>query len=171
CVAAVCTDLSNEENILSLGLQGMDTVVVAMSHNLEASILATVIAKELGVPYVVVKSSSGRMSSIMRKVGVDKVIIPDQYAGMRSAAILVSDTALDYFRVGGGLCMIEMVPLSEWIGKSMSEINIREKFDLVVVARKDENDDWILADPEKPFLENSKLLVVIDQNDLKKIKG
>ena len=90
CVAAVCTDLEKEENLISLGLQGMDVVVVSMGRNLEASILAVAVAKELGVPLIVAKSSSVRMSSILRKVGANRVIVPEEYAGMRSASMLIS---------------------------------------------------------------------------------
>ena len=118
CSTAICADLANEEDLNKLGLKEMDIVVCAMGESLEASILSVAVAKEQGVPLIVAKSSSARMSSILRKVGANRVIMPEEYAGARSAAMLVSESVLDYFELGSRLSMIEMAPLNEWIGKS-----------------------------------------------------
>lgn len=166
CTAAVCADLSVEDNLLKLGLNEMDTVVVAMGESLEASIMSVVVAKEMGVPAIIAKSSSVRMSSILRKVGASKVIMPEEYAGARSAAMLLSDTVLDYFQVGGHLGMVEMEPLDEWVGKTLIELNMRSKYKTIVVAQKDGDNDWIPIDPEQPLKEKTRLLAVIDRKDI-----
>ena len=121
CSTAICADLANEEDLNKLGLKEMDIVVCAMGESLEASILSVAVAKEQGVPLIVAKSSSARMSSILRKVGANRVIMPEEYAGARSAAMLVSESVLDYFELGSRLSMIEMAPLNEWIGKSRAQ--------------------------------------------------
>ena len=100
CSTAICADLANEEDLNKLGLKEMDIVVCAMGESLEASILSVAVAKEQGVPLIVAKSSSARMSSILRKVGANRVIMPEEYAGARSAAMLVSESVLDYFELG-----------------------------------------------------------------------
>ena len=130
CSTAICADLANEEDLNKLGLKEMDIVVCAMGESLEASILSVAVAKEQGVPLIVAKSSSARMSSILRKVGANRVIMPEEYAGARSAAMLVCESVLDYFELGSRLSMIEMAPLNEWIGKSMAELNIRNKYQM-----------------------------------------
>ena len=99
CSTAICADLANEEDLNKLGLKEMDIVVCAMGESLEASILSVAVAKEQGVPLIVAKSSSARMSSILRKVGANRVIMPEEYAGARSAAMLVSESVLDYFEL------------------------------------------------------------------------
>ena len=144
----------------------MDIVVIAMAQNLETSVLAVAVSKELGVPYIVAKSSSNRMSTILRKVGANKAIIPEEYAGTRSATILVSETVLDYFQLGNSLCMIEMEPLSGWIGKTLAELDLRKTDNINIVARRDTNNSWLLIDPGKPIEEGSKLLVVMEQKRL-----
>ncbi|MCR4724629.1 MAG: TrkA family potassium uptake protein [Clostridia bacterium] len=170
CVAAICTDLENEENLLTLGLQGMDIVVVSMGRNLEASILAVAVAKELGVPLIVAKSSSARMSSILRKVGANRIIVPEEYAGMRSASMLVSDAVMDYFQIDSNLCIIEMEPLTEWVGKSQIELNAQNKFPVNVIAKKNEDNAWELVDLNQPMKEGAKLLVVLERKDLSKVE-
>ena len=154
-----------------LGLKEMDIVVCAMGESLEASILSVAVAKEQGVPLIVAKSSSARMSSILRKVGANRVIMPEEYAGARSAAMLVSESVLDYFELGSRLSMIEMAPLKEWIGKSMAELNIRNKYQITVVAGKDEKGEWMPIDPEQPLQEKMKLLAVVDRKNLSRLKN
>ena len=166
CSSAVCADVSVEETLVSLGLEDMDIVVVAMAQNLEASVLAVAVSKDLGVPRIVAKSSSSRMSAILRRVGADEAIIPEEYGGTRTATILFSETVLDYFQLGSSLCMIEMVPLKAWIGKTLTELNLRYSENINVVARRDESNRWMMIDPGKPLIENSKLLVVMEQEHL-----
>lgn len=171
CTEAVCADLADEKSLQSLGLKDMDIVVVAIGDNLEASIFAVIAAKEQGVPLIVAKSSSERMTYILSKVGADKVIKPEEYAGKRSAAILASESMLDYFQVDDSICMIEMLPLTDWVGKSLIDLNLRTRHRINVVAWKEDNGIWNLADPEKPLKENTKLLVVLEQKDLGKIRS
>ena len=169
CTTAIKADLEVEEEILALDLKNMDIVVVAMAGNLSASILAVTIAKEKGVPLVVAKSSGDRMSSILRKIGADKIIIPEESSGFQSARILLSDTLLDYFKVDDNLSMIEMRPEEKWVGKSLIDLNLRKKFNMNVVAIKKGSDNWQIIDPSKPLPADSRLLIVIDTESLTKL--
>ncbi len=169
CTTAVCADLSDEENLLSLGLTGMDIVVVAMGRSLEASILSVSVSKELGIPLVVAKSSSDRVSSILKKVGADRVIIPEEYAGERWAKILMSETVLDYFEVDSGLCMIEMKPLKHWVGKSVKDLDLRRSDHINVLAAREENKNWVMVDPDHVMAENCSLLAVMERKTLDKL--
>ncbi len=167
--AAICADLSNEDEVLALGLGSMDVVVVAMSEHIEESIIVITIAKELKVPLVVAKSSSKRMSLILKKVGADKVIIPEEDGGIRSARVLLSETVLDYFHLDNSLCMIEMKPLEKWFGKSILELNLRQKYNLNVVALKAGDEEWQLTNPQRLLDESTSLLVVGERKEIDKI--
>lgn len=170
CSEAVCADLTNEENLNALGLKDMDVVVVAIGRSLEANILAVAEAKEQGVPLVVAKSTSERMTTILRMIGADKVIMPEEYAGNRTAMVLASETMLDYFLVDENLCMIEMKPLSSWVGKSVIELNIRKVYQANVLAEKSEGGSWVMVDPEQPLKAESELLIMVEKKDLEKLK-
>ena len=132
CTAAICAELIKEENLKTLGLKDMDVVVVAIGRNLEASIISVMVSKELGVPTVVAKSTSDRMTSILQRIGADKVIMPEEYAGKRSATILASQSVLDYFQVDKNLCMVEIKPFENWIGKTLTELNMRNSLEINV---------------------------------------
>lgn len=166
CTAAVSADISNEEEVLALGLKNMDIVVTAMSRNLGASIIAVSVAKDLGVPLVVAKSSSDRMSSILKKVGADKVIVPEDEGGMRSARILSSDLLLDYFKVDGNLSLAEIKPQNAWLGKNLIDLDLRRKYKMNVVAMKKEGNSWAFADPFKKLEQDDSLLVAAEGSGL-----
>ncbi|WP_292145679.1 potassium channel family protein [Butyrivibrio sp.] len=169
CTVGICADLENEEEIKSLDIKNMDIVVCAMGRNLSASIMSVAVAKELGVPLVVAKSSSERMSSILKKVGADKIIIPEDFGGLQSARILISDTFIDYFQLDENLSMVEIRPRDSWIGKSLLELDLRKKYKLNVVAVKNSQTKWGFIDPQRKLTSDTTLLVVIETNELNKI--
>ncbi|MBE5911962.1 potassium channel family protein [Pseudobutyrivibrio sp.] len=170
CTASVCADLVNEDEVEMLGLKNMDIVAVAMGGNLSASIMSVAVAKEQNVPLIVAKSSSDRMSSILKKIGADKVIVPEEYGGEQSARILASNTFLDYFQVDENLCMVDMLPLPKWVGKNMVELNLRKNYKVNVIAVKNGNTGhWKILDPNEPLDANNELLAVLERDDLHRI--
>ena len=168
CTEAVCIDLSSEEEIGTLDLKNMDIVVCAMGRNLAASIMAVTVCKEQNVPTVMAKSSSKRMSSILKKVGADKVIIPEAENGIRTARIITSDTFLDYFQVDENLCMIEMSPAPDWVGQSLADLDLRKKYRINIVAmQEDTGAKWELINPFEKLSENCRLLIILEHSQLK----
>ncbi len=170
CTSAVCADLTNEDEVVALGLKNMDVVVVAMGRNLSASILSIAVAKEQGVPMVVAKSSSDRMSAILLKVGADKILDPEGEGGMRSARILLSSSFKDFFRLDDNMYMIETAPRKEWVGKNLIELGLRKTWNLNVVAVKENGGKWRFVDPEEAFSAECVLLIVMEKKQMKKWK-
>ena len=120
-------------------------------------------AKSQGVPFVMAKALSQQMGTILKKVGADQVINPEAESGMRVARALASPTILDLFDVGENLCMIEMVPEKKWIGKTLLELNLRQKRGINVVAMKESGKTWTYLSAHSPILENATLLVVLEK--------
>lgn len=170
CTSAVCANLTNEDEVLALGLKNMDIVVVSMGRNLAASIMSIAVAKEQGVPLVVAKSSSERMSSILLKVGADKILDPEGEGGARSARILISSSFKDFFQLDENMYMIEMEPKKEWIGKNLIELGLRKSMNVNVVAVREKGQLWHFVEPGEPFTENSLLLIVMEKKHMKKWK-
>ena len=98
------------------------------------------------------------------------MIIPEEYAGNRTAVTLVSEAVLSYFQVDDSLCIIEMKPHSDWIGKNIDELNIRRNYHANVLAEKNEDGKWVMVDPDHPLQEDTKLLVLLNQKDLGRFK-
>ncbi len=171
CVTyAIEADVSKADALKGIGLEDIDVVVVAMGTDLTSSIMSVMVSKELGVPYVLAKASDERMGAILTKVGADKVIFPEEESGLRNARILMSDSFLEFFNIDDTLCLLEMKPLKDWIGKNLKELNLRQKYRANVVAIKVGNKTKAYVDPEAPLAEDNQLLVIVDKADLKRLR-
>ena len=168
CTTAVCANLANEDEVTALGLKDMDIVVIAMGDDLAASIMSVTVAKEQGVPLVVAKTSSDRMTSILLKVGADKILDPEGEGGARSARILLSSSFKDYFKLDDNMYMVEMTPKEEWIGKTLVELDLRNRTSLNVVAERKKGGLWHFVSPKDPVEEDSKLLIVMEKSHMDK---
>ena len=166
--SAVCANLDNEDEVLALGLQNYDIVITCMGGNLSASILCVSIAKEKGVPVVIAKASTDRMKKILDRVGVDKIICPEEEGGVRSARILTSQYIHDYIEIDENLCMIELQPKKAWIGKNLIELNLRQKYNMNVAGIKNKDGNWAYVDPSRKLNEDNLLMVIIEKDDINK---
>lgn len=167
---AIEANLTDADAIQALGLDDIDTVVVAMGSDLQASIMSVMVAKEMGVPYVMAKASDERMGAILTKVGADKIIYPEEESGFRTARVLASESFIDYFDIAGTLCVLEMKPKPEWIGKNLIELNLRSNYKMNVIAIKDKSGTSSSIDPNKPLNADAELFVVVDKKDLHNIR-
>ena len=166
---AIQADLRDPDDIKGIGLENTDVVVVAMGSDLTASIMSVMVSKELGVPYVMAKAADERMGSVLTKVGADKVIYPEEETGIRTARILTSESFLDFFEIDDNLCVLEIQPKKEWIGKNLLELKLRDKYKMNVVAVKSDGKMHSVIDPNKPIEEDNAMLVVLDRSNLKKL--
>ncbi len=167
---AVEADVASADSLKGLDLQNMDTVVVAMGSDLTASVMSVMVAKEVGVPYVMAKASDHRMGQILSKIGADKILYPEEESGHRTAKSILMDTFLEYFDIDDNLCLLEIKPKPEWIGKNLVELDLRGKYRINVVAVKDHSEMRSFIDPERPLEDDTELLVILEKSDLKYLK-
>ena len=160
---AVRADVREPEVLRTLGVQNVDVAVIAVAENMEASIMATMQAKELGVPYVLAKAMNALHGKILEKIGADRVIYPEQSMGLRVARNLMSGGFLDVFELSTEFSMAEFPVPTEWVGKSLQELQLRESHDLNIIAIKVGDDVEINLDPVKP-LEADWHLMAIGKN-------
>ena len=160
---AVRADVREPEVLRTLGVQNVDVAVIAVAENMEASIMATMQAKELGVPYVLAKAMNALHGKILEKIGADRVIYPEQSMGLRVARNLMSGGFLDVFELSTEFSMAELPVPTEWIGKSLQELQLRESHDINIIAIKVGDDVEINLDPVKP-LEADWHLMAIGKN-------
>ncbi|MFZ5815404.1 MAG: potassium channel family protein [Bacillota bacterium] len=133
---AVTCDCTDEEGLRALGLRNFDAVVVAIGHDVQASILTTVILKELGVPMVVAKAANELHGRTLSKVGADKVIYPERDMGARLAHSLLTGTETDYIELSPEYTIMEMSAPAKLVGKTLREANLRARFGISVMALK-----------------------------------
>ena len=164
-----CADVTDPEVISRLGISNVDVAIIAMASNLEASVMATTLCKEAGVPTVIAKCSGEIHKKILLKVGADKVVIPEHESGLRLAKNLVSSGFVDIIDLSQNVSMVEIDVKPEWHGKSLLELNLRKKYGINVVAIQNDGDVSIDIDPAKPLTKDMKLIVVGKTQGLKKL--
>ena len=128
-----CADTTNKEVLTKLGIASVDTVIVAMAGNIEASVMTVLLCKELGVPNVIAKCSNDMHYKILTKVGADKVVFPEKESGTRQAKNLLSSGFMDVIELSTEVSMIELDVKKEWIGKNLLELNLRKNIPLTLL--------------------------------------
>ena len=129
-----CADITDPEVIHQLGISNVDVVIIAMANNLEASVMAVTLCKEIGVKTVIAKSSNEMHQKILTRVGADKVVFPENESGIRLAKNLLSSGFVDMVSLAKNVSMIELDVKPEWVGKNLIELNLRKKYSINVVA-------------------------------------
>lgn len=168
---AVKADVREPSILESLGVQNVDVAVIAVSGNMEASITATMQAKELGVPLVIAKAVNGLHGRILSKIGADQVIYPEQSMGLRVAKNLVSGRFLDIFELSSEFSMAEFLIPEAWAGKSLITLGIREKYKINIVGIKTGDDVNVNLNPADPLPAGCTLIAVGKNIDLNRVSG
>ncbi len=169
--SAIKANLNNEDEVVALRLENMDVVVTAMGSNLAASIMCVSVAKDHGVPLVIAKSDSSRMGSILKKVGADRIIDPEEEGGARAARILVSSYLNECFKLDENMMMVEMVPKPEWLGHSLNELDLRKALNINIVAMRQNGGLWHFVEPDVHLEKDMNLLIVMERKTMVKLRG
>lgn len=164
-----CADITDPEVIRQLGVANIDVVIIAMASSLEASVMATMLCKEIGVETVIAKCATDMDCKILSKVGADWVVFPESESGIRLAKNLISSGFVDIMDISADVSMIELEVRPEWIGKSLLELNLRKKYSINVIAVIQDGNVRTDIDPEKTISQNMKFIVIASPSRLRKL--
>lgn len=166
---AIKADAGDPEVIKSLGTRNLDGVVVAVADDMEASVMATLVSKEIGVPYVIAKAKNELHATILKKIGADAVIFPEMEMGVRVAKTLMSSNFADWIALSPDYSIIEIGTPKEWAGKSLQQLDVRRSHDVNVVGIKIGEDVEVNPDPERLLQEDMTLIIIGSNYALEKI--
>ena len=165
-----CADVTDLEVIKQLGIANMDAVIIAMANNLEASVMAVMLCKEVGVNTVIAKCGNEIHRKILNKVGADKVVFPEYESGIRLAKNLLSSGFVDVIELSNDVSLIELEVKPEWVGKTLVELNLRKKYAINVIAIRQVNELEINIDPTMKLDKNMQLVVITNTSKISKLK-
>ena len=154
----VKADSTNRDVLLELGLDDFDRVVVAIGGDIEASILTASLLVELGVRQVWAKATSDAHGRILRQIGVTHVVFPEKDMGKRIAHQVGGDQ-LDYVEIDEGFVMAKTAAADAFVGKSLTDLAIRKRFNVIVVATSHGNVSYEAATPETVINEGDWMIV------------
>ena len=160
---AACANVADQAVVRSLGIHNMAGVIVGIGENLESSIMATICAKECGVPYVLAKANSDIHATVLKRVGADQVIFPEKATGIRLGRNLASGNFLETIELSKKFSMVEIEVPKKWIGKTIRELNLRSK-GINIIARKGDLEDLVLIVDPDSVIQGSETFIIIGSN-------
>lgn len=165
-----CADVTDIEVITRLGIANIDTVIVCMASNLEASVMAVTLCKEVGVENVIVKCANEMHQKILLRIGADKVVFPENESGIRLAKNLLSSGFIDIISLSKDVSIVEIDVKDEWVGKNLIELSLRKKYAINIVAIKQGDEISTAVDPTLPLEKDMQLYVIANTVKLRKMK-
>ncbi|QQD83473.1 Ktr system potassium transporter KtrC [Bacillus siamensis] len=157
---AVIGDSTDESVLKNLGLRNFDHVIVAIGENIQASILTTLILKELGVNTITVKAQNDYHEKVLAKIGADHIVHPERDMAKRIAHNIVSNNVLDYLELSDEHSIVEIVANSRLAGNTLLDLDIRAKYGINSVAIKREK-EVIVSPLATEMIQKEDILIVI----------
>lgn len=159
-------DCTKEEVLNSLGIRNFDVVFVCIGTNFQSSLEVTSLLKELGAKRVISKATRDIQAKFLLRNGADEVIYPEKDIAEKWAERYSLDNIFDYIALPGGFGIYEMLPLKEWIGKSIRESNIAAKHKISILGIKKKTDAEMSIMPSADYvITNDDNLMIMAEND------
>ncbi|TES91118.1 MAG: TrkA family potassium uptake protein [Candidatus Cloacimonadota bacterium] len=181
-VHAVALDSTSLDELKSIGITDIDTVIIALGEQQEAAILTTVLLKNLGVGEVIARAMNSLYAQILRMVGADKVILIEEQMGEQLAKTLVAPQIIENVPLASGHLLVEIKPKKEFIGKKLSDLHLRSRYGVNIVAIQkkveeinDEGEVTIrtkvndLPGPDDKISDDETLLVVGSEEEIERL--
>jgi len=162
---AVQADVTEERALKELGVKNFDAAIVSIGTDLEASILVAMMLKEMGLKYIIAKAQNNLHAKVLKKIGVDKVVFPERDMGARIARRLITPNIRDYVELEPDYNILEIEALPEFVNKSLSELDLRNKYGINVLAIKREN-SFSISPRAKDVIKKDDLLIVIGKTKI-----
>ncbi|MFT8393061.1 MAG: TrkA family potassium uptake protein [Liquorilactobacillus ghanensis] len=164
---AIIADAQDENALKSIGIRNFDHVVVAIGEDIQASILVSMMVKEMGVKHVTAKAQNKYHARVLEKLGVDKVVRPEREMGKRIGKSLLSKNMLDYLNLSPNIQVAEIkVTEPALADKDLAKLRFRNHYHLNVIAIKRDDDIIISPRADQELKLNDSLLVVGQTTDV-----
>ncbi|MFP3663987.1 MULTISPECIES: potassium channel family protein [Priestia] len=168
---AVVGDSMDEAVLKSLGIRNFDHVIVAIGDNIQASILTTLILKELGVEKITVKAQNDYHAKVLSKIGANFIVHPERDMGRRIANNMISNSVLDYLELSEEHSIVELVASKRMAGNTLIELDIRAKYGINIVAIKRDRDIIVSPQASETIQEGDVLIVIGADADINRFEN
>jgi trk system potassium uptake protein len=167
---AVVANATDENTLQSLGIRNFEHVVVAIGDNIQASILCTLLLKELKVKQVWVKAQNQYHHKVVERIGADRIIHPEHDMGIRIAHYLVSEKIIDYIELSPEYSIVELIASRKVSENTIAKLDIRAKYGCTILGIKRGEEVIISPTPDQEIYESDILIVIGHNNDLKQFE-
>jgi len=153
-------DISDEKTLIELGAKNFDVAIVGVSTDLESNILTTMILKDMGIKYIIAKAQNAIHGRVLERIGANKVVFPERDMGIRIARSLITPNIEDYIELEPDYSIIEIKALPDFADKTLSELDLRTKYGINVLAIKRDH-NFNLSPSAKDIIKSEDFLIVI----------
>lgn len=167
---AVVADATGTDVLHSLGVQNFDCAIVCIGKDLQASILTTLICKDLGVNYVVAKAKNEQIKKVLERIGADMVVFPEVYMGKKVANMLINPSMNEILNLTDNFKIVEVPVPDSWQNKTIIELDVRKKYKVSIIFVRREN-SVVTIEPETTFLKGDVLIAAGESNKLEIISN
>ena len=172
CTEAVVLEATDKESLKALGLENMDGVIVSTGTKISTSILICLHLQEIGVKKILAKALDEDHGKILKRVGATEIIHPERDMALRISRGLSRPNVLDFIPLSDEFDLVQVGPPSEFIGKSLMDLNLRARYNVYIIAIKElVPENFILVPPADFVIKDSDILIMLGKSeDIKRIK-
>lgn len=157
-------DSTNMEFLRSLGIDNFDVCIVAIGNDFQSSLETTSFLKELGAKFVVSRAETDVQEKFLLRNGADEVVYPEKQFAIWTAIRYSANHILDYIELDENFAIFEVEIPENWYGKTVSEIDIRKKYNINILAIKTDGQMKMTVLPDT-VLSSEQTLLVLGEND------
>jgi trk system potassium uptake protein TrkA len=161
---AVIADASDRKTLAELGLKHCDAVIVSLGTSIDVSILVTLYLKEMGIRHIMVKAITPDQGKIVELIGANEVVYPERDMALRVANKLRFPNVIEQMTVGENLQLVEIVVPDSFVGKTLSQLDLRKQYHVqVVLLRSSGTEKTTLLPTGDRALQKGEILVVLGE--------
>ena len=157
---AVQADITEEVAMKSIGISNYDVAIIGTGSDLEASIEATLICKDSGVNEIIAKASSIAHARILKKIGADVIVFPELDTGQRLAKSIAGPSLMEIIEFSDDISIIKVKARKNWIGKSLVDLDFRQKYQMNVIAFQRDGEMIIDFDPNSLIQKEDTIVLI-----------
>ena len=161
-------DSTNIQFLKRLGIDNFDVCIVTISGDFQSSLETTSLLKELGAKKVISRAERDGQAKFLLRNGADEIVYPEKQLAYWTAIRYTSDHIMDYIEIDNEHAIFEVAIPKEWIGKSILEIDIRKKYNINILAIKENGKLNVTVKPDIILREDKSLLVIGEYKSLLK---
>ena len=170
---AVQLDAIDEKALRSVGVQNVDTAIVSIGENIEASILVVMLLKELGIRNIIAKAVTTLHGKVLENLGVNRIIFPERDMAIRVAHSLIRPSVLEQLELSQEYSIVELPTPGNLIGKTLKDTQLRTRYGVNLIAIKRKittekgiiKDSWNVNPLPTDTIEKEDILVLIGLNE------
>lgn len=162
-------DATNERFIESLGIDNFDICVVAIGDDFQTALEITVLLKDYGAKYVIARASCDVHKKLLSRNGADYVVYAEYDIAERLAIKFGAKNIFDYIELTPEYAIYEIAVPREWIGKSIVQISVRNKYSVSILAAKLNGEIYPVTNADHVFVKGETIMVMGSQEDIHRL--